>query len=52
MREYLGTSDADVRTLIGKRDPNEIADALVNGTKLTNAKLRAQLAETGMVGAI
>jgi hypothetical protein len=47
VREYLGTSDADVRTLIGKRDPNEIADALVNGTKLTNAKLRAQLLAGG-----
>ena len=47
VREYLGTGDADVRTLMGKQDPTEIADALVNGTKLTSAKLRAQLLAGG-----
>jgi hypothetical protein len=47
LREYLGTSDADVRRLLGKQDPEEIANALVTGTKLTNAKLRAQLLAGG-----
>ena len=43
MREYLGTSDPDVKTLLGKESPEEIASTLVNGTKLGDASLRAQL---------
>ena len=47
LREDLGTSDADVRKLMGKRSPEEIAAALVDGTKLTDAKLRARLLTGG-----
>jgi len=47
VREYLGTSDPDVRTLLGKRSPEEIADSIVSGTKLTQAPLRAQLLAGG-----
>ena len=47
LRENLGTSDADVRAILGKRAPSEIADALVDGTKLTDAKFRTQLLTGG-----
>lgn len=47
VREYLGTTDPDVLTLIGKQSPEEIADALVAGTKLSEASLRAQLLAGG-----
>jgi hypothetical protein len=43
VREYLGTSDPAVRTLLGKRSPDEVADSLVDGAKLGDAALRAQL---------
>jgi hypothetical protein len=43
VREYLGTSDPTVRALLGKRSPDEIADSLIDGTKLGDAALRAQL---------
>jgi len=51
VREYLGTSDPDVRTLLGNQSPEEIADRLVDGTKLGDAALRAQLLAGG-AGAI
>ena len=47
VREYLGTSDPDVQTLLGKESPDEIAAAVVNGTKLGDASLRAQLLSAG-----
>ncbi len=47
VREYLGTSDPDVRALLGKSSPEEIADMLVAGTKLNEAPLRAQLLAGG-----
>jgi hypothetical protein len=47
VREDLGTSDDDVRKLMGKRSPEDIAAALVDGTKLTDAKLRARLLAGG-----
>jgi hypothetical protein len=47
VREDLGTSDGDVRKLMGKRSPEDIAAALVDGTKLTDAKLRAKLLAGG-----
>jgi hypothetical protein len=47
VREYLGTSDPDVKSLMGNQSPEEIADALVNGTKLKDAKLRAALLAGG-----
>jgi hypothetical protein len=47
VREDLGTSDADVRALMGEQSPEEIATAVVDGTKLTDATLRAQLLAGG-----
>ena len=47
VREYLGTSDPDVQKLLGKESPDEIAAAVVNGTKLGDASLRAQLLSAG-----
>jgi hypothetical protein len=47
VREDLGTNEPDVRTLMGNQSPEEIADALVNGTKLKDAKLRAALLAGG-----
>jgi hypothetical protein len=51
LREYLGSTDPVVRTLLGKSSPEEIADSLVDGTKLGDAALRTQLLE-GKAGAI
>jgi hypothetical protein len=47
VRECLGTTDPDVRALLGNRSPGEIADALVDGAKLSEASLRAQLLSDG-----
>ncbi len=47
LREYLGSSDPDVGTLLGKRSPQEIAASLVDGTKLDGPPLRKQLLEGG-----
>lgn len=47
VREDLGTSDADFKTLMGKESPAEIASSLVDGTKLTSAELRTQLLQGG-----
>jgi hypothetical protein len=47
LREDLGASDDDVRKLMGKRSPEDIAAALVDGTKLTDPKLRARLLAAG-----
>jgi hypothetical protein len=49
VREYLGTSDPDVRALLGNNSPEEIADMLVTGTKLADAPLRAKLLEGGAI---
>ncbi len=43
VREDLGTTDPDVRALLGKKSPEEIAREVVDGTKLGDAELRAQL---------
>jgi hypothetical protein len=51
VREYLGTTDPDVRALLGRRSPEEIAAALVDGSKLGDASLRARLLAGG-AGAI
>jgi hypothetical protein len=51
VREDLGTSDPDVRTLMGKQSPEQIAALLVSGTKLDEAPLRARLLKEG-AGAI
>ncbi|HEV7610799.1 MAG TPA: S46 family peptidase [Steroidobacteraceae bacterium] len=47
VREYLGTSDPDVRALLGTQSPEEVANALTAGTKLGDAPLRAQLLNGG-----
>jgi len=47
LREYLGTGDADVRALLGRQSPDEIAASLVDGTRLKDAKFRAKLLEAG-----
>ncbi|MDP9084425.1 MAG: S46 family peptidase [Pseudomonadota bacterium] len=50
VREYLGTTDPDVSTLLGKRSPEEIAAELVSGTKLSDAVFRGQLLAGGAAG--
>ena len=47
VREDLGTGDADVRALLGKRSPEDIADSIVAGTKLNQAAVRARLLAGG-----
>jgi Peptidase S46 len=47
VREDLGTTDPDVRLLLGKKSPEEIAKVIVDGTKLGDAALRAQLLAGG-----
>jgi hypothetical protein len=47
VREDLGTSDADFISVMGKQSPEEIAGSIVDGTKLTDPKLRAQLLAGG-----
>jgi hypothetical protein len=47
VREDLGTSDRDVHNLMGQESPDEIAADLVDHTKLTDAKFRAQLLAGG-----
>jgi hypothetical protein len=47
VREDLGTSDPDVKALLGKRSPEDVAAAIVDGTKLSQAPLRAKLLAGG-----
>jgi hypothetical protein len=47
VRETLGTTDPDVIALLGKRSPEEIAAALVDGSKLADAAFRTQLLSGG-----
>ena len=47
VREYLGTSDPDVVRLMGRQSPDEIAMAIVDGTKLTDVALRTSLLAGG-----
>jgi hypothetical protein len=47
LREELGTDDADFKTIMGKQSPEEIAAAIIDGTKLRDARLRAQLLAGG-----
>jgi hypothetical protein len=47
LREDLGTTDPDVQTLLSKRSPAEIADGLLDGTKLGDAALRTRLLAGG-----
>ena len=47
LREYLGTTDADVHTVMGKESPAEIAAEIVDGSKLKDAATRARLLAGG-----
>jgi hypothetical protein len=47
VREDLGTTDPDVRALLDKKSPEAIASAIVDGTKLSDPELRAQLLAGG-----
>jgi hypothetical protein len=47
MREYLGPDHAIVKKALGSDSPDERAKALISGTKLADAKIRASLFETG-----
>jgi hypothetical protein len=47
IREDLGTSDPDFIAIMGKRSPSEIANSIVDGTKLKDAKARAALLAGG-----
>jgi hypothetical protein len=47
VRENLGTRDADVEALMRERTPQELADAIIGGTRLMDASVRAQLLAGG-----
>ncbi len=47
VRENLGAADADVEALMRERSPQEIADAIIGGTRLMDASVRAQLLAGG-----
>jgi hypothetical protein len=47
IRADLGSSDPDVRTLLGSDSPQRVAAAVVDGTRLTDAALRARLLAGG-----
>jgi hypothetical protein len=47
LREYLGTTDADVHTIMGKQSPAEIAAQIVDGSKLKDPAVRARLLAGG-----
>jgi hypothetical protein len=47
LREYLGTTDADVHTIMGKQSPAELAAEIVDGSKLKDASVRARLLAGG-----
>ena len=42
-REYLTVDNAEVKAMLGKDAPADIADRLVTGTKLGDPAVRAQL---------
>jgi hypothetical protein len=43
----LGADDPDVKAIMGKQSPEQIADEIVDGTKLTDPALRAKLLAGG-----
>jgi hypothetical protein len=47
MRFYLGADDPDVKAILGKESPEQIADEIVTGTKLADAGMRAKLLAGG-----
>jgi hypothetical protein len=47
VRYYLGADDPDVKTILGRQSPAQIADAIVGHTRLTDATYRAHLLAGG-----
>jgi hypothetical protein len=47
MREWLGPDDALVRSVLGMESPDSLAESLINGSKLADAKVRLALYEGG-----
>lgn len=47
-REYLGTDDPQVKALLGKESPENLAQRLVAGTRLADPAERARLYQGGM----
>lgn len=47
MREWLGTDNAFVRKVLGNESPQQLADRLVDGTKLADVAVRKALWEGG-----
>jgi hypothetical protein len=47
LREALGTDDPFVKEVLGKKSPAQLAAELIDGTKLGDAKVRAQLLAGG-----
>lgn len=47
LRFNLGADDPDVKAILGQQSPEEIADQIVDGTKLTNPALRIRLFNGG-----
>ena len=47
LREYLGTGDADMRAVMGKLSPAELAAQIVDGSKLGDPAIRAKLLAGG-----
>ncbi|HEY6545697.1 MAG TPA: S46 family peptidase [Dokdonella sp.] len=47
LREWLGTNDAFVRSVLGKESPEQFASRLVDGTRLGDAAFRKVLWEGG-----
>jgi len=48
LREALGTDNAIVKDVLGKKSPRQVATAAVRGSKLANVKLREQLFKGGV----
>jgi len=47
MREWLGPDDPLIKSVLGSESPDSLAARLVDGSKLADAKLRAQLWDGG-----
>jgi hypothetical protein len=43
MRFYLGADDPDVQAILGRQSPDEIAELIIDGTKLTDTSQRTRL---------
>lgn len=47
MVEALGPDDPDVRMILGRKSPREVATALIQGTRLDDVNVRKRLLEAG-----